>query len=198
MQYRAKKQYDPVRAEILFENALVRRSYDFAKKAHELVSHRRKYTGEPYIVHPIEVAVLVQSVPHTPEMLAAALLHDTVEDTATTAGDIELEFGLEVASLVAWLTDVSRADDGNRATRKAKDREHIARAPGQAKTVKLADLISNSRSIIEHDRGFARVYLREKAALMEVLREGDETLYALAQTILDEGLRTLSQPSRSR
>ncbi len=61
---------------------------------------------------------LVRSVPHTEEMLAAAWLHDTVEDTPTTLGDIESHFGPKVAELVRMLTNVSRAEDGNRFERK--------------------------------------------------------------------------------
>lgn len=125
-------------------------------------------------------------------MLAAALLHDTVEDTRVTTADIAREFGVEVAELVAWLTDVSRKEDGNRAVRKGLYLEHIARAPVHAKTIKLADLISNIQSIVPHDPKFARVYLREKAAMLEVLKDGDSTLWERANQLLQDGLRTLS------
>lgn len=179
-------------------SGLVERAYVFAKAAHEAVGQVRKYTGEPYIVHPVEVAGIVRSVQHTEEMLAAALLHDTVEDTEATAADIEREFGPEVAALVDWLTDVSRKEDGNRATRKEIDRMHTAKAPAAAKTIKLADLISNSRSIIAHDLGFAQVYLREKAALLEVLTEGDAALVEQANQLLKEGLQTLDALAAQR
>ena len=66
------------------DSELVRRAFAFAKAAHEAVGQMRKYTGEPYIVHPVEVADIVQTVAHTEVMLAAALLHDTVEDTGVT------------------------------------------------------------------------------------------------------------------
>ena len=83
------------------------------------------------------------------------------------------------------LTDVSRPEDGNRAARKTLDREHIAKASPQAKTIKIADLIDNSRSIMAHDPQFARVYLAEKRLLLDVLTEGDPTLYAMARRIVD-------------
>ncbi len=118
-------------------------------------------------------------------------------DTDVTAEDILREFGAEVATLVAWLTDVSRPGDGNRAARKAIDREHAARAPVEAKPIKLADLISNSQSIIVHDPAFARVYLREKAALLEVLKEGDSALWDRANQLLQGGIRALAT-TRSR
>ena len=173
------------------DSELVRRAYAFAKAAHEAVGQMRKYTGEPYIVHPVEVARIVQTVPHTEATLAAALLHDTVEDTGVTMDEIRQLFGHEVADLVEMLTDVSVPADGNRAVRKAIDRAHTARASAAGKTIKLADLISNTQSIVANDPGFARIYLREKASLMDVLREGDPVLWASANRLLQEGLRTL-------
>jgi len=172
-------------------SGLVEQAYVFAKAAHEAACQVRKYSGKPYITHPIAVAGIVAAVPHTDAMLAAALLHDTVEDTETNIGDIEDNFGTEVAELVGWLSDVSRKGDGNRAARKAIDRAHIAQAPAAAKTIKLADLIDNSRSIIAHDPTFARIYLNEKAALLEVLKEGDATLWLLAHEVLLDGRRAI-------
>ena len=162
----------------------VERARVFATAAHAAVGQVRKYTFEPYIVHPTEVASIVATVPHTNEMLAAAYLHDTVEDTGVSIVDIQVEFGNEVASLVSWLTDVSKPEQGNRAVRKAIDREHTAMAPAAAQTVKLADLIANSRSILAHDPAFARVYLEEKRMLLEVLTRGDATLMAQARRIV--------------
>lgn len=159
---------------------IVERARVFAKEAHESIDHRRKYTNEPYIVHPAEVMEIVKTVEHTEEMLAAAWLHDVVEDTPVTQKEIYEEFGKEVGDLVEMLTDVSKPEDGNRRTRKALDREHTAKASPQAKTIKLADLISNTSSIVKRDPGFAKVYLAEKKLLLEVLKEGDETLWQQA------------------
>ena len=163
---------------------MVERARVFATAAHAAVKQVRKYTFEPYIVHPTEVASIVASVPHTDVMLAAAWLHDTVEDTGVSIVDIQVEFGNEVASLVGWLTDVSKPEQGNRAVRKAMDREHTAMAPAAAQTVKLADLIANSRSILAHDPAFAQVYLEEKRMLLEVLTRGDATLMVRARSIV--------------
>jgi (p)ppGpp synthase/HD superfamily hydrolase len=160
------------------------RAKDFATRYHASINQRRKYTGEPYIEHPAAVVELVRSVPHTEEMICAAWLHDTVEDTPCTLDEVERVFGFEVAALVEMLTDVSKPSDGKRAVRKAIDRAHTAKASPQAKTVKLADLIDNSRSITAHDQAFAKVYLVEKALLLEVLREGDATLLAMAHGML--------------
>lgn len=157
------------------------RAKDFATRYHASIDHRRKYTGEPYITHSSAVVELVRSVPHTEAMLCAAWLHDTVEDTPATLDEVERVFGFEVAALVEMLTDVSKPSDGKRAVRKAIDREHTAKASPQAKTIKLADLIDNTHSVVEGDLAFAKVYLAEKHMLLEVLREGDATLWEMAQ-----------------
>ena len=158
---------------------------DFAAHAHGAINHQRKYTGEPYINHPAAVVELVRSVSDSPTMLAAAWLHDTVEDTPVAIGQIRAEFGNDVARLVEMLTDVSRPEDGNRAARKAIDRAHTALASPAAKTIKLADLIDNTRSIVERDPEFAKVYLEEKRLLLEVLTDGDTRLYAMAMAQIE-------------
>jgi hypothetical protein len=84
---------------------------------------------------------------------------------------------------VAALTDISRPNDGDRKIRKAIDRNHLAGASARAQTIKLADLIDNSRSIVERDPDFAKVYLAEKRELLAVLTEGDETLLNRARAI---------------
>ena len=159
---------------------LEKKAKAFATKCHEDIKQVRKYTGEPYIYHPAAVVEIVRSVPHTEAMLCAAWLHDTVEDTNATIDDIKREFGEEVAALVEMLTDVSKPSDGNRKKRKAIDCEHTAKASPQAKTIKLADLIDNTKTIVAFDPEFAKVYLAEKRLLLDVLDDGDKTLFDLA------------------
>lgn len=163
----------------------------FAADAHRAVGQERKYVGGPYIVHPLEVALLVAGAGEGAGAVAAALLHDVVEDTERTLAEVEAAFGEDIARIVKGLTDTSTPADGNRAARKAKDRARLAAANAKVQTVKLADLISNSRSIIAHDPKFARVYLKEKAALLDVLTLGDPTLMAAARQLLDDGLTRL-------
>ena len=160
----------------------IAKSIAFAHEVH--IGHKRKYTGEPYTYHLFSVARIVQEVSGTPEMIAAAWLHDTVEDTPTTIADIIMHFGIEIAELVSDLTDVSKPDDGNRKVRKTIDRLHLAKASPKAKTIKLADLIDNAESIVQHDPKFAKVYMREKKLLLEVLQEGDPKLHARASEIV--------------
>ena len=165
---------------------MVERARVFATAAHAAVGQVRKYTFEPYIVHPAEVAKIVRDAGGSEAMIAAAWLHDTVEDTGVTIETIRAEFGVEVAELVGWLTDVSRPEHGNRAHRKALDRAHSAAAPAEAQTVKLADLIANTRSIMAHDAAFAKTYLEEKRLLLAVMTKGDARLMAEARKFIGE------------
>ena len=175
--------------------AIVERARWFATAAHAAIDQRRRYTNDPYSVHPQRVAEKVATVPHTPEMLAAAWLHDVVEDTAITLDDILSAFGREVAALVAGLTDVSRLEQGNRRVRKAIDRAHSAQQSPACKTIKLADLIDNSISIRQHGKGFAAIFMAEMALSLEGLKEGDPRLLAEASDIV---AAWEARPSRNR
>jgi len=163
---------------------IVERAAEFARRAHE--GQRRKYTHEPYEIHLSAVAGLVRSVGGGSESIVAAWLHDVVEDTSLTREEVGRAFGPRVEQLVVELTDVSLAADGNRASRKALDLAHLAQASPAGQTIKLADLIDNARSIAEHDPRFARIYLAEMEALLQVLVAGDPRLLELArQTLCD-------------
>lgn len=166
-------------------DSIVRRAQAFAEHAHSSIAHKRKYTGEPYITHLQAVADLVASVPHTEDMIAAAFLHDVVEDVPSIQlSDIERAFGKTISTLVYWLTDVSIGHAGNRETRKTLDRNHLAQAPADAQTIKLADIVDNAASIRKGDAKFWPVYRSECTRLVSVLSKGDQTLRELAVRIL--------------
>lgn len=167
-------------------SALIKLAAVFAQNAHESIDQRRKYSNEPYIVHPKSVAAIVATVTDDVPMICAAWLHDVVEDTPVTLEDVHREFGNEIAELVDDLTDVAKPEDGNRATRLAIDREHTKNASQRAKTVKLADVIDNLTGIVEADRGFAKKFVLEKQELLTVLTEGDSVLYQRAETLVLE------------
>lgn len=166
---------------------VIARAEQFAQKAH--ADHKRKYTGLPYYTHLDEVRNIVKSAGGTANMQAAALLHDTIEDTATTEQDILDEFGPAIAKLVVELTDVSKPEDGNRATRKAIDRDKLAGVSADAQTIKYADLISNGKDIAKNDPKFARVYHKEKADLLRVMTKGNKRLYQQAYDLLPDELK---------
>ena len=155
----------------------------FCKARHE--GQYRKYTLVPYWLHCLEVAELVATVHSSHNLYRAALLHDTVEDTNTSSGEIQDLFGKTVAQLVWEVTDASVLSDGNRAERKAIDREHLAKASEEAQTIKLADLISNTQSIVTFDPKFAKVYLEEKRLLLEVMTKGNPVLRKMATAIVE-------------
>lgn len=172
---------------------LIERAELFARAAHGAIGQKRKYTHEPYVVHLAEVAALVAGHGGDDAMVAAAWLHDVVEDTGITLGEVERHFGADVAELVFALTDVSRPDDGNRAKRKELDRRHVAKGSPRAKTIKLADIISNISTIAEFDPSFAQVYLPERARVLGVLTEGDPMLFAKAQQALEDARAVLAK-----
>lgn len=149
---------------------LVKRASEFAQKAH--VDQKRKYTNEPYFNHLKAVAEAVADATNDPEVIAAAYLHDTLEDTDTSFTTLVAEFGPRVANLVLELTDVftpKAFPNLNRKARKAKETERLAKISKEAKLIKTFDLMDNTASIMTNDPKFAKVYLAEKAALMAVL-----------------------------
>jgi len=175
---------------------LVARARAYAEIAHGGIDHRRKYTDEPYTVHLERVAQHLASITDDAEMIAAAWLHDTVEDTPTRLEDIERTFGAEVARLVHALTDVERAA-GNRRERKAMDRARLAAADPRAQTVKYADILDNASDLYMHDPDFARVYLRESSALLHVMRHGDARLLRAAEDTVRDCRRRLRQRAQN-
>ena len=174
-------------------NDLIGKARLFATAAHGATGQKRKYTHEPYINHPRAVALMVSVAGGTPEMIAAAWLHDVVEDTAIPIELIYHEFGAPVGALVAGLTDVSNPVHGNRAARKHVDLLHTAAQSNDCKTIKLADLLHNTESIMRHDRNFAAVYLAEKRALLAVLAGANPKLHRQATLAVEEGLADLAR-----
>lgn len=173
--------------------SLEERARRFATEIHAAAGQRRKYTDEPYIVHPAAVVELVRSVTDDENMLAAAWLHDTVEDTRATLEDIAQQFGDEVAELVGMLTDKKQPQAKNRAARKIAHFRHTADASPAAQTIKLADIIDNTRAIVQYDPHFARIYLVEKQVQITLLREGSAELWRQAQVIIEQGIAQLRQ-----
>ncbi len=157
---------------------------EYAQQAH--TNQRRKYTGEPYISHPVGVhLILVRQGILDPDTLDAALLHDVVEDTKRTIEDIQVNFGTDVAKLVASLT---KPTTGNRVARNAEYKEQLARADPRAKTIKLADILHNTQDVVEHDPKFAKVYLREKMDLLDALVGGDTVLFEKVKNHLTKSI----------
>jgi (p)ppGpp synthase/HD superfamily hydrolase len=171
-------------------HSVVDRARAFARVAH--AEQTRKYTGEPYVVHTDEVAALVAGHGGTPEMIAAAHLHDVLEDTPTTFDTLAAEFGRDIAELVAALSDQVPKPAGNRKLRKQLESDRLGTCEDRVHTIKLADIVSNTRSIAERDPRFARVYLVEMRYLVDRLTRGDQRLWAEADAIVEGQLPTKS------
>lgn len=166
--------------------SLVTRARDFAVTAHG--DQKRKYSGRPYVTHTQEVAALVARVGGDSEMVAAAHLHDVLEDTPVTFEEVRGRFGAAVADLVMQLTDQVPRSYGSRTARKHAEADRLAGCDARAKTVKLADVISNTRSIEIENPEFARIYLAEMRYLVPRLAGGSPKLHQQARKVV--GLRT--------
>lgn len=125
---------------------LVTRAAEFAARRHGGQT-RKGAAREPYVTHLAEVAALLAATAEAPDahLVAAGWLHDTVEDTETNAGEIEHLFGRHVAGLVAEVTDDKSLPKAERKRRQVDGAPH--KSPG-ARTIKIADKISNLRSLV--------------------------------------------------
>lgn len=125
----------------------------------------RKFTGEPYIKHPIRVAEIIVGVGIVnQEVIAAALLHDCLEDENARGfvmPDSQIDANCN-ARVLRWVRLLTNTETGNRAQRKAAASKRIAAAPAEVRCIKLADIIDNCTGVTDHDPDFAEIYLREK------------------------------------
>ena len=149
------------------DTALLDRAIIFAVKAHAGTERRGK--GFPYIVHPMEAMEIVATITPDQELLAAAALHDVVEDTDVSADELRREFGDRIAALVVAESDVfedgvSEEDSWHARKKAAIDR--LARAPYEAKIVAMGDKLSNMRAI-------ARDYAVKGDSLWSIFRAKD-------------------------
>ncbi|HET7591204.1 MAG TPA: HD domain-containing protein [Solirubrobacterales bacterium] len=119
---------------------LVRAAYEKARVAHE-GQVRNGSGGMPYLKHPVRVAALLDERGYGEEVVAAALLHDVVEDSDTTLDELREKFGDVVAGLVGSMTDDESIDDYRQ--RKAEHRERLAAAPAEAMAIYGADKLTN-------------------------------------------------------
>jgi len=127
---------------------LLDRAIIFAVKAHADTERRGK--GYPYIVHPMEAVEIVATMTADQELLAAAILHDTVEDTEVTVEQLRTEFGERIASLVADESDVmpeGMTEEASWHQRKQAAIDRLSKASHDAKMVAMGDKLSNMRAI---------------------------------------------------
>ena len=168
------------------DTQLLDRAIVFAVKAHAGTERRGK--GFPYIVHPMEAMEIVATMTPDQELLAAAALHDTVEDTDVTIGQIKAEFGERIASLVAAESDdvvEGVSEEASWHSRKQAAIDRLARAPHDAKMVALGDKLSNMRAI-------ARDYAVQGDKLWSLFHTTDPKEHEWHYRGLADSLRELS------
>ena len=167
------------------DTQLVDRAILFAVKAHSGTERRGK--GFPYVIHPMEAMAIVATITPDPELLAAAALHDTVEDTDITLDVLRAEFGERVAKLVADESDVfteGKSEEETWHQRKKAAIDRLARAPHDAKIVALGDKLSNMRAI-------ARDYAAQGDALWNIFHAKDPKNHEWHYRGLADALREL-------
>lgn len=166
---------------------LVSNALSFGFHAH--AGQTRKYAQGPYIQHPIRVALRLSGLDAPEPVVAAALLHDVVEDCDVAIGEIAAKFGAYVARLVDDLTDrFTKAAHPtlNRRRRKNLEALRLAATSEWSRCIKLADIADNLRSIDPAD-GFARVYLEEKTHLLACLPRGEYAHQVLKDEVEEAG-----------
>src|SRR5499427_9171325 len=128
---------------------IVKKAYDYSLKHHD---GQTRASGEPYLIHPLEVALVLAEMKMDPVAVAAGLLHDSVEDTSVTVVDIRKEFGEQVAHIVEGVTKISKIDFATREEQQAENLRKMMLAMVddiRVVLIKLADRLHNMRTL-EH------------------------------------------------
>jgi guanosine-3',5'-bis(diphosphate) 3'-pyrophosphohydrolase len=173
---------------------------NFARQAHE--GQERKYESGPYIIHPMRVMDICGKYTQDKNVLAAALLHDVLEDTPVTEEQLNRflssvmpsEDARLVLLYVIELTDVytkNNFPEWNRRKRKMKETQRLSVASPGAQTIKYADIIDNSHSIVNTDTDFAEKYLYECRSLLKEMKQGELRLRNKAIETVNECLERL-------
>lgn len=179
---------------------ILKKITEFAGEAHG--RQTRKYSPELYIDHPIRVMKTCRKYEDRIEILAAALLHDVVEDTPVSNLQIEeflqamlpQETTLKIVKLVEELTDVYIKEDFlflDRRERKLLEADRLQKVSSDAQTIKYADIIDNAQDVLTFDPGFAAKYLRELKLILELANNGNKELFKIANKIVDDGIGQL-------
>jgi guanosine-3',5'-bis(diphosphate) 3'-pyrophosphohydrolase len=166
------------------QDTLVRRAYAFAEAAHR--GQRRK-DNRAFIAHPVRVARLLAARGYDEEVVAAALLHDVVEDTAVTLGEVRERFGARVAQLVAYVTEDPGLPTGER---KRAYREGLRRSPDAARAICAADKVCNASDLREAASDSAEEVLARFAGGLEAqVQRFTAELSMLEESGTDRSLR---------
>jgi (p)ppGpp synthase/HD superfamily hydrolase len=184
-------------------NFLIDNARKFAEIAH--YGQKRKYNGKDYITHPVAVAEHLLGHNAPDHVVAAAYLHDVLEDTPVTKEELLLKFGEDTTTLVEWVTNI-KEPELPRAQRKANQNARLAGAPSWAQAIKLIDRLANIREFLDDlhmgrlnkkEVKFATLYSHETFLLLDVLlyppllgfKFEKDMLHFLTHTLLHESLK---------
>lgn len=174
--------------------------YQFADDAH--ADQLRKYCPDRYMVHPRRVMELCKPIATDITMLAAALLHDVLEDTPVTKAELSIfltdltniQTANKILKLVVELTDIyikATYPQLNRKERKTREAKRMQSVSPEAQTLKYADILDNCREIVLYDRQFAPRFLQECRQLLQVMDKGDDHLRNQALKVVEDGLKSI-------
>src|ERR1700730_3329978 len=172
------------------DEALLNRAYVYAMKAH---GNQKRASGAPYFSHPLEVAAILAEMRLDDATIATALLHDTIEDTDTTRGEIDALFGREIGTLVDGLTKIKKLD---LVTKKAEQAENFRKlllaisSDIRVLLVKLADRLHNMRTL-EHMQADSRQRISEETLDIYAPLAGRMGMEAIREELEDHAFRWL-------
>src|SRR5580693_3451440 len=180
------RRYNPNTSE-----ALLNRAYVYAMKAH---GEQKRASGDPYFSHPLEVAAILTDLKLDDSTIAAALLHDTIEDTAATRDEIDQMFGKDIGALVDGLTKLKRLD---LVTKEAKQAENLRKLllaiadDVRVLLIKLADRLHNMRTL-DHIPGEARRRIAEETLDIYAPLAGRMGMHEMREELEDLAFRELN------
>lgn len=175
---------------------------EFVKESHG--SQLRKYTNEPYWTHPYAVAEIVSQYDIGELAIEGALGHDLLEDTKVTVSELLdklILFGYAPMEVLAIIQTITSLTDQftpenytkiNRAARKKLEAARMSLMSSHVQSIKCADLIHNTSSIVEHDQNFARTYLREKRELLDAMVNANVDIRQRAYDTHEEAFKKIT------
>src|ERR1700746_1355715 len=185
---------------------IVKKAYDYSLKNHEGQS---RASGEPYLVHPLEVALVRAEMKMDPGAVAAGLLHDSVEDTSVTIVDIRKEFGEQVAHIVEGVTKISQIDFSSREEKQSRTLRKMMLAMVddiRVVLIKLADRLHNMRTLEhlpeERQQKIARATLdiyapiRHRLGMGKIRGELEDLGFRYLDPIADEQVKQAAESHR--
>lgn len=171
----------------VLSHPLIEKALELATTAHE--GQERKYTHSPYLIHLIEVASNLSTVPNiTHHEIVAALLHDVVEKGAIDIETLKTDFGQTVYEHMQYLTDHNKEPELNRKQRTAINFEAFKNSPPATTNIKVADILSNTKSILACDPNFNVPYMEDMIYMNDYFQNNphvDQRLKTNFQNLMD-------------